>query len=532
MTHTVDFLVIGSGIAGLSYALKVSQFGTVAIITKKEKAESNTNYAQGGVAAVMSTVDSFELHVSDTLSVGQGICHRDAVEIMVREGPARLRELIEFGVRFTQRDGRLDLGREGGHSTNRIVHSDDLTGREIERGLLQSISEKDNIGIFENHIAVELITQHHVDPTRPISREQIQCWGAYAFNSRTEGVDTFLAKVVLLATGGLGHVYLHTTNPLIATGDGVAMAYRAGATVGNMEFIQFHPTTLYDSGSPSFLISEAVRGFGGVLKLQNGQEFMQNYDARKSLAPRDIVAYAIDNELKKRGDQYVWLDLRHLPADEVKGHFPHIYNTCLTRFKLDITKEPIPVVPAAHYSCGGIVTDVNGKTSIRGLFAAGEVTLTGVHGANRLASNSLLEALVFSDRAVVASEHFLRDESGPIPSIGPWDDSGTFNAEEWVLVAFNRREIQQIMWDYVGIVRSTLRLERAQRRMDLLSREVEDFYKRTKVTEPLIELRNLALCASLIIRCAMSRKESRGLHVTTDFKNRDDANFLKDTILT
>jgi L-aspartate oxidase len=531
MTQTVDFLVIGSGIAGLSYALKVSQFGSVAIVTKKEKAESNTNYAQGGVAAVMSAVDTFELHVSDTLSVGQGLCHRDAVEIMVREGPSRLRELIEFGVRFTQRDGRLDLGREGGHSTNRIVHADDLTGREIERGLLHAISERENIRIFENHTAVELITQHHVDPSRPVAREQIQCWGAYAYSSRHQRVDTFLAKVVMLATGGLGHVYLHTTNPLIATGDGVAMAYRAGATVGNMEFIQFHPTTLYDSGSPSFLISEAVRGFGGVLKLQNGEEFMQNYDPRKSLAPRDIVAYAIDNELKKRGDQYVWLDLRHLSAEEVKNHFPHIYHTCLSRFKLDITSEPIPVVPAAHYSCGGIVTDVEGRTSVRGLFAAGEVTLTGVHGANRLASNSLLEALVFSDRAVVASEKFLREQSGPIPPVGPWDDSGTFNAEEWVLVSFNRREIQQIMWDYVGIVRSTLRLERAQRRMDLLRREVEDFYKRTRVTEPLIELRNLALCASLIIRCAMSRKESRGLHVTTDFKRRDDEHFQMDTIL-
>lgn len=531
MTRTFDFLVIGSGIAGLSYALKVSRFGTVAVITKKEKAESNTNYAQGGVAAVMSAVDSFELHVADTLSVGQGLSHRDAVEIMVREGPTRLEELIEVGVRFTRRNGTLDLGREGGHSANRIVHSDDLTGREIERGLLDAVAEQDNIAMFENHIAVELITQHHVDPMRLVPRSEIQCWGAYVFDTGTGHVDTFLARAVMLCTGGLGHVYLHTTNPLIATGDGVAMAYRAGASVGNMEFIQFHPTTLYNSGSPSFLISEAVRGFGGVLKLQNGEEFMQKYDQRKSLAPRDIVAYAIDNELKKRGDEYVHLDLRHLPADQVKSHFPHIFQTCLTRFKIDITAEPIPVVPAAHYSCGGVVTDVEGRTSIRGLFASGEVSMTGVHGANRLASNSLLEALVFSDRAVTAAKQFLDEQITRIPEVGDWDDSGTFNAEEWGLISFNRREIQQIMWDYVGIVRSTLRLERAYRRMELLRQEVEDFYKRTKVTEPLLELRNLALCASLIIRCASSRKESRGLHVTTDYKERDDEHFLKDTIL-
>ena len=531
MTHKFDFLVIGSGIAGLSYALKVSLYGTVAIITKKEKAESNTNYAQGGVAAVMSVVDSVELHVSDTLSTGQGLSHRDAVEIMVREGPARLRELIDVGVRFTQRDGTLDLGREGGHSTNRIVHSDDLTGHEIERGLLEAIAEKDNITIFEDHVAVELITQHHVQPARAIPPGEIQCWGAYAYNSRSERVDTFLARAVMLCTGGLGQVYLHTTNPLIATGDGVAMAFRAGASVGNMEFIQFHPTTLFNYGSPSFLISEAVRGFGGILKLKNGQEFMQNYDARKSLAPRDIVAYAIDNELKKSGDEFVFLDLRHLQADEVKSHFPHICKTCLVRYKLDITEEPVPVVPAAHYSCGGVVTDVNGRTSVRGLFAAGEVSMTGVHGANRLASNSLLEALVFSDRAVKASEQFLDEQTSRIPEVGPWDDSGTLNAEEWVLVSFDRREIQQIMWDYVGIVRSTLRLERAHRRMELLRKEVEDFYKRTKVAEPLIELRNLAQCASLIIRCAMGRHESRGLHVTTDYRTRDDEHFLKDSIL-
>jgi L-aspartate oxidase len=359
----------------------------------------------------------------------------------------------------------------------------------------------------------------------------IHCWGAYALNDVEGRVDTFLAKVVVLSTGGLGHVYLHTTNPLIATGDGVAMAYRAGATIANMEFIQFHPTTLFNSGTPSFLISEAVRGFGGILKTRDGEEFMQRYDDRKSLAPRDIVAYAIDTELKKRGDDHVFLDLRHLPPDRVMEHFPYIYDTCLKKFKLDITREPIPVVPAAHYSCGGIVTDTDGRTTIKGLYACGEVGMTGVHGANRLASNSLLEALVFAERAARASSSSLQTSSNEMPRVMEWDYSGTFNSEEWVLVSHNRREIQQIMWDYVGIVRSDLRLERALRRMNLICSEVETFYKKTIVTEGLIELRNLALCASLIIRCAMKRKESRGLHVTTDYRSRNDERFLCDTVI-
>jgi L-aspartate oxidase len=531
MVYHYDFLVIGSGIAGLSYALKVSAVGSVAVITKKEKAESNTNLAQGGVAAVMSKVDSFDLHVRDTLATGMGLSHEEAVRLMVREGPDRLRDLMEVGARFTQKDGTLDLGREGGHSTNRIVHAADLTGREIERALLQAISERQNVRIFENHIGVELLTEHQAETHADVGRGNIHCWGAYAYNSVERRVDTFIARVTLLATGGLGQVYIHTTNPLIATGDGVAMAYRAGAMIANMEFIQFHPTTLFNSGSPSFLISEAVRGFGAVLKLQNGDEFMQRYDDRKSLAPRDIVAYAIDTELKKRGEEYVLLDLRHLPADRVREHFPHIYSTCLSKYKIDITAEPIPVVPAAHYSCGGVVTDVDGRTSIESLFAAGEVSMTGVHGANRLASNSLLEALVFSDRAAHASRDALEENRGAIPGLRDWDDSGTLNAEEWILISHNRREIQQLMWDYVGIVRSTHRLERAQRRMDLIRLEIESFYKRTKVTEPLIELRNLAQCASLIIRCAMMRKESRGLHVTTDYRERDDANFKRDTVI-
>jgi L-aspartate oxidase len=531
MTRHFDFLVIGTGIAGLSYAVKASQFGTVAVVTKKEKAESNTNYAQGGVAAVMSKVDSFEMHVRDTLSTGVGLSHEDAVRIMVQEGPERLRDLIAIGAKFTYKDGALDLGREGGHSTNRIVHAHDLTGREIERALLAAVAAAPNIQMFEDHVALELITEHHLISHCPADASGIHCWGAYVLDSHARVVETFLARVVLLATGGLGQVYIHTTNPPIATGDGVAMACRAGAKIGNMEFIQFHPTTLFNSGTPSFLISEAVRGFGAILRTRKGEEFMQAYDPRKELAPRDIVAYAIDTELKKRGDEYVLLDLRHLPPDAVRDHFPHIYSTCLTKFKLDITAEPIPVVPAAHYSCGGVVTDVDGRTNVKGLYAAGEVSMTGVHGANRLASNSLLEALVFSDRALrtaVAGPDALKAD---IPAVAAWDDSGTLNSEEWILIAHNRREIQQIMWDYVGIVRSDLRLGRALRRLELIQKEVEDFYKRTKVTEGLIELRNLALCAMLVIKCAMQRKESRGLHVTTDYRNRNDAEFLHDTVL-
>jgi L-aspartate oxidase len=531
MTHRFDFLVIGTGIAGLSYALKVARFGTVAIITKKESAESNTNYAQGGVAAVMSKLDTFDLHVQDTLATGMGLCHRDAVEILVREGPDRLRELIDVGVRFTQKNGMLDLGREGGHSINRIVHAEDLTGREIERALLQAVADSPNISVFENHVALELMTEHHMIGHGPVDRDRIHCWGAYVLNTGARRVESFFARIVMLCTGGLGQVYLHTTNPMIATGDGVAMAYRAGAAVSNMEFYQFHPTTLFHSGSPSFLISEAVRGFGGRVRAQNGEEFLQHYDPRRELAPRDVVAYAIDTELKKRGEEFVLLDLTHLPADEVRTHFPYIYDSCLNRFKLDITREPIPVVPAAHYSCGGVVTDVDGRTGIYNLFASGEVSMTGIHGANRLASNSLLEALVFSDRAARLARESLAMATGPQPEMLEWDDSGTLNSEEWILVSHNRLEIQQVMWDYVGIVRSNLRLERALRRMDLIRSEVEAFYKKTTVSETLIELRNLALCASLIIRCAMKRKESRGLHVTTDYRERDDQNFLVDTVI-
>ncbi|MBU1297732.1 MAG: L-aspartate oxidase [Bacteroidetes bacterium] len=530
MEIKTDYLVIGSGIAGLSYALYVAEFGKVAIITKKAKAESNTNYAQGGIASVLAPDDSFNLHIQDTLEAGSGLCHKDAVEILVTEGPQRLRELIDVGVQFTAEHGHLDLGREGGHSRNRIVHAKDLTGREIERALLHRIAEHPNIQVFENHLAIDLITQHHlglgIDKDRPIN-----CWGAYVLDVNINEVKKFIAGITLLSTGGLGHVYLHTTNPSIATGDGVAMAYRAGAYIGNMEFIQFHPTTLYDSGSPAFLISEAVRGFGAYLRTKDGERFMHKYDSRNELAPRDIVARAIDTELKKRGDEYVNLDLRHLPPDDVKSKFPYIYITCLEKYKIDITKELIPVVPAAHYSCGGVITDVFGKTNVHGLLACGEAAMTGVHGANRLASNSLLEAIVFSYRAANTGREFILTNKTKIPDIPEWDDSGTFNAEEWVLVSHDRREIQEIMWDYVGIVRSDLRLDRAFRRIDFIKYEIEKFYKRTKVTEGLIELRNLALIAKLIIHSAMVRKESRGLHYTTDYTQKDDINWKRDTII-
>ena len=530
MTHRFDFLVIGSGIAGLTYALRVSKHGTVAIITKKERAESNTNYAQGGVAAVVSSADSFDLHVSDTLATGMRLSKEPVVRIMVEEGPARIQELVDIGTRFTRGTDGFDLAREGGHSVNRIVHAKDTTGKEIEVALLAAVAANPNIRVFENHAAIDLITGHQALDRNQGGTKQEQCWGAYALNTKSPRVDLFLSRVVMLSTGGVGQVYLHTTNPPIATGDGVAMAHRAGAPVANMEFIQFHPTSLFNSGSPSFLISEAVRGFGAILKSRDGEEFMNRYDPRKSLAPRDVVAYAIDTELKRTGAEHVFLDMRHLPAEEVKARFPAIHETCLSRFKLDITRELIPVVPAAHYSCGGVVTDVHGRTSVKGLFAAGEVSMTGVHGANRLASNSLLEALVFSARAALESVKFLAGEAGRIPEIRPWDDSGTLNSEEWILISHDRREIQQVMWDYVGIVRSNLRLERAHRRIRLMRDEIEAFYKRTKVGEELIQLRNIALCADLIIRCSMQRKESRGLFRTTDYPAQDDVNFGRDTI--
>jgi L-aspartate oxidase len=535
MVIKTDFLIIGSGIAGLSLALKAAALGTVAIITKKEQAESNTNYAQGGVAAVISPDDSFAFHIEDTLKAGAGLCHRDAVELLVYEGPERVRELIEWGVEFTYRQDSkknvLDLGREGGHSHSRIVHARDLTGRIVEQSLLQAIKQHPNIRIFEQHVAIDLITEHHLDQKPADNYVPLHCWGAYVFDESQGIIVQFLARATVLATGGCGQIYLHTTNPQIATGDGIAMAYRAGAKIANLEFMQFHPTALYHPRANSFLISEAVRGFGGILKTQAGIPFMKKYHPMGELAPRDIVARAIDAELKKSGNDCVYLDITHKNSKEIKTQFPHIYENCLN-YNIDITSQPIPVVPAAHYMCGGVITDLHGKTTIHNLYACGEVSCTGVHGANRLASNSLLEAVVFAHQV---SDEIARQINKPIeqlvPSIPHWNDEGTFNHEEWILLSHDKEEVQRLMWDYVGIVRSNLRLKRALRRINLISREIENFYKKTTVTSAIIELRNLVLVAKLIVNCALYRKESRGLHFTTDYPEANDAQWRKDTVI-
>ncbi len=525
--HKYDFLVIGSGSAGLTYALKVADHGSVAVITKKNKSEANTRYAQGGIASVLGQKDSFKEHIEDTLKAGAGLCKKEAVELIVREGPRMIEELLEYGAQFTTDNGELDLTREGGHSHNRIVHAADMTGEEVERVLVEQVTKHENIDIFEHHFAVDLITEHHL--SHYVSRyDDIHCFGAYILDIETGQVERVLSRTTLLATGGAGQVYQHTTNPSIATGDGIAMAYRAKARIANMEFIQFHPTSLYHSEADSFLISEAVRGHGGKLVNGDGERFMEQYDERGELAPRDVVARAIDDQLKKRGEESVYLDITHLDEQKIKEEFPLIYKTCL-QYGIDITSDPIPVVPAAHYICGGVMTDLHGQTSIYGLFACGEVANTGVHGANRLASNSLLEALVFADRSAKKAKDYVNDVSIK-EGIPEWDESGTANPEEWVLISHNKRELQQIMWDYVGIVRSDLRLSRAQRRLRLLFEEVEDFYQRTKVSVPLCELRNLVGVGDLIIHSAMQRRESRGLHYTTDYTDTIDS-AQRDTII-
>jgi L-aspartate oxidase len=511
-----DYLILGSGIAGLSFALKVAPHGRVAIVTKKDRAESNTNYAQGGIASVTSKEDSFELHVRDTLEAGAGLCKESVVRTIVEEGPARIHELIELGMKFSERDAphedggkELDLGREGGHSKRRILHAKDITGREIESALLDAVSRQPNIEIFENHIAIDLITSQKLGYVGKNS-----CLGAYVFDKKDNRVRTFTAPVTLLATGGCGKVYVYTTNPDIATGDGVAMAFRAGAAIANMEFVQFHPTCLYHPKAKSFLISEAVRGEGGLLKTLDGVEFMDGYHPLKSLAPRDIVARAIDSEMKKSGAEHVWLDITHKPARFIIERFPNIYKTCLG-YGIDITKEPIPVVPAAHYQCGGVVTNVDGETDIAGLYAVGEAACTGLHGANRLASNSLLEALVCAHRAaqkVVARPLEKSDLKIPL-----WQSGDATNADELVVVSHNWDEIRRLMWDYVGIVRTNKRLQRAAKRIANLQEEIHEYYWNFIVTSDLLELRNIATVAELIIRCALMRPESRGLNYNLDF---------------
>lgn len=530
-----DYLIIGTGIAGLSLALKAALVGTVTIVTKKEKMDASTNYAQGGIASVLDPADSFDLHIADTIESGAGLCNEEIVRLVVTNGPDMIQALISLGVNFshdkTQAD-KLDLTREGGHSRRRIVHTKDLTGQEVERALLHNVEENKNIQIYENHMAIDLITTSKFIK-RGLSTNETEetCWGAYVLDITKGEVKTFLARITVLATGGAGKVYLYTSNPDIATGDGVAIGHRAGAKVANMEFVQFHPTCLYHPLEKNFLISESVRGEGGRLIDKLGNHFMDRYHPLKDLALRDIVAQSIDAELKKSGDECVYLDISHRGPDFIKNRFPNIYNRCL-ELNIDITKEPIPVVPAAHYMCGGILTDTHGRTNITNLYAIGEVACTGLHGANRLASNSLIEALVFAKFAFEDSARMITDKddfkSPPVPL---WDTGSATNSDESVVVSHNWDEVRRLMWNYVGIVRTNNRLTRAMRRIEVIQQEIKDYYWDFIITRDLLELRNLATVAELIITSATMRKESRGLHYNLDCPERDDKNWRHDTVI-
>ncbi|MFC1684660.1 L-aspartate oxidase [Pseudomonadota bacterium] len=526
--HLHDVLIIGSGAAGLSLALRLPDSARIAVVAKRNLSEGNTLYAQGGISAVLDVKDSVESHVADTLNAGAGLCDEAAVRHVVEKGPENIRWLLEEGVQFTREPGAqgnndLHLTREGGHSHRRVIHAADSTGHAVETTLEQQIRSQAHVDLFENHIAIDLITSAKlgVMPNR--------CLGAYLLNLESGHVETFRAKVVVLATGGASKVYVYTSNPDVATGDGIAMGWRAGCRVANMEFIQFHPTCLYHPKAKSFLITEALRGEGAHLLREDGTRFMPEFDERAELAPRDIVARAIDHEMKRLGMECVYLDISHKPADFIQEHFPTVYQRCL-EFGFDITKEPIPVVPAAHYTCGGLMTDRWARADIPGLYCVGESAYTGLHGANRMASNSLLECLVFGQ---LASEDIRRrlPDIPPPPPVPHWDESRVENSDEEVVVAHNWSELRHFMWDYVGIVRSNKRLERAKRRLNLLRHEIREYYGNFRVTNDLLELRNLVEVADLIIRSAQRRRESRGLHYTLDFQQRDDLAQRKPTVL-
>ncbi len=530
MTRKYDYLIIGSGVAGMSFALKVAKTGTVALICKTSLDEANTDLAQGGVASVTNLlVDDFDKHIHDTMVAGDWLSDPDAVRKVVTEAPGQIKQLVEWGVNFDKKDdGTYDLHREGGHSEFRILHHADNTGHEIQQSLVKAIKANDKIDVYDNHFAVEVITQHHLGKIVTRRTPDIECYGAYVLNQATGKIDTFLSRVTLMATGGIGSVYRTTTNPLIATGDGIAMVYRAKGTVQDMEFVQFHPTALYHPGDrPAFLITEAMRGYGAVLRNLSGEEFMQKYDPRLSLAPRDVVARAIDNEMKQRGDDHVFLDVTHKDPEQTKLHFPNIYKHCLG-IGIDITKDYIPVAPAAHYLCGGIKVDLNACSSIKRLYAVGECSCTGLHGGNRLASNSLIEAVVYADAAAKhAIEH--HNDYNWRDDVPEWNDEGTQHPEEMVLISQSEKEVGEIMSTYVGIVRSNLRLDRAWNRLDILYEETEKLFKESKVSRRICELRNIINVGYLIMRQAKERKESRGLHYTIDYppkpKNADDLKF-------